>query len=211
MLRIYALATLLLLALAGCRSVPNVPSGPSLADVGNGVLQHAASGMRFPNTIDGFTRDGIHQYDAAGRDVSVGYNRLDPAAPVAVTVYVYPSPTIHSFGSPASVVADARATLARGEFERVKNEIKQAHPGATLQSEAEAVRSSQGTVRNGLTARFSYTDVFAGSLRPVRSLAYVDCYVGGSWTIKYRITYPAEADVAGLVDSFVHDFQWTVR
>src|SRR6187551_3698428 len=93
--------------LAGCPSVPQQPSaGPAMRDIGNGVIEHSASGMRFLPEIEGFRRGATRQYDAAGMNVSVGYDLPSATTPIAATLYVYPSPPIRSFGSTESVIAE---------------------------------------------------------------------------------------------------------
>src|SRR5260370_37322414 len=67
-----------------------------------------------------------------------GYNLLAPGRAVAATVYVYPAPSLISIGSPSDVVASARATLCKTEFERRKGELIGAHPGARQIGEKDA-------------------------------------------------------------------------
>jgi hypothetical protein len=74
-----------------------------------GDYRHPPSGIRFPPATGSFRRDQILQYDPQGRNVSVAYNCTDGRHPIAATVYVYPSPTVTSFGSPPDVVAGRRS------------------------------------------------------------------------------------------------------
>jgi hypothetical protein len=197
--------------LTGCPSVPPVPGGPATREVENGVVEHSASGMQFPLVCAGFTRAGIRQYDEGGLDVSAAYNLMSPRNPITVTAYVFPSPALRSIGSPKSVIDEARATLARGEIQRCKNEIMQAHSGARLASESDLRALATGLAQPGYFGKFAYTEIFAGRAGPVESLLYVFCYVGGVWTIEYRITYPAGVDAGPAVNRFLQEFRSTIR
>src|SRR5690606_22411200 len=53
-----------------------------------GEIIHPDSGFHFPARIGSFARFAGHQYDAQGRDISVGYNGDIPSV---VTVYVFPA------------------------------------------------------------------------------------------------------------------------
>ena len=59
-----------------------------------------------------------------------------------------------SIGSPPEVVAGARAHLTEGEFERRKQEIQHAHPGATLIEQRATVRTESGQSYPGKLAIF---------------------------------------------------------
>jgi hypothetical protein len=206
-----SLSSAIVVLLAGCPSVPPIPGGPATREIANGVVEHSASGMQFPLTCGGFTRAGIRQYDAGGLDVSAAYNLMSPRTPITVTAYVFPSPALRSIGSPKSVVDEARETLARGEFQRCKNEIMQAHSGAQLASESDIPALATGLDQPGYFAKFAYTEIFAGRAGPVESLLYVYCCVGSVWTIEYRITYPAEVDPGAAVNRFLQEFRSTIR
>ena len=195
---------------SGCPSVPRVSAGPALRELGRGLIEHSASGMHFPATGGGFTRVGTRQYDAAGLDVSAGYNSVSPSAPIAVTVYVYPSPPVYSIGSPPAVVADAKRTLARREYQRAMHEILQLRPGARILSEEDVPAPAPAAHPSGFLAHFNYSENFAGQIRPVESLLYVYCHVGDAWTIKYRVTYPAGIDARAAIDRLLQDLPWTV-
>jgi hypothetical protein len=182
-----------------------------MQEIAQGVIEHAASGMQFPLECGDFTRAEFRQYDAAGLDVSVAYNSSSPIPPIAVTAYVYPSPPLRSFGSPKSVVDDAKSTLALGEFERCKGEIAKYHPGARLTSETDFSAPSESRSPKGYLACYTYVENFGGRTGPVESLLYVYCYVGDIWTIKFRITYSAGVDARPLVDRYLKDLRWTIR
>jgi hypothetical protein len=196
--------------LAACSSSAQAPVGPAMQTIANDVVEHSASGMLFPPTCGDFERAGIKQYDVAGRDVSVGYNLVSPSATIAITVYVFPSPPLRSFGSPTAVVDDAKITLSNRVFQGCKNEITRAHVGAQLANEPDIAQTS-ATVRFGHFAHFSYSENFAGHRGPVESLLYIYCFVGGIWNIEYRVTYPSGIDARPTLDRFLRDLKWTIR
>ena len=106
--------------LAGCKPPqPTYLAQPEVIQA-QGAYVHGPSGMTFPTTVGDFQRASITRYDAAGQDMGAGYNLLAPGWAVAATVYVYPAPSLISIGSPSDVVASARATLCKTEFERRK-------------------------------------------------------------------------------------------
>src|SRR5687767_2756821 len=78
---------------------------------------HEPSGFRFPPDVGTFTRVTAFQYDDDGRNISVGYN--DFALKVILTAYVYP----------------ARREVLERHFERVKRDVREAHPEAKLLAE----------------------------------------------------------------------------
>ena len=203
-------SAVLALVLTGCPSLPQATGVAPLRDVGD-VVEHTPSGMLFPSSQGEFTRVSVRQYDAAGLDVSAGYNFLSPSLPVAITVYVYPSPPVRSFGSPADVVSGVKRTLAQGEFQRVKNEIKQAHQDARILAEEEIVTPALEAPRSGYFARFGYFENFASQALPVESTVYLYCYVGGEWTVKFRITHPEGANAQPIIDRFLQNLKWTIK
>jgi hypothetical protein len=99
---------------AGCPSVPTRSSGNYFTTTEQNIIVHTPSGVQFPEKIGDFTREGTHNYDPSGFDVSAAYNLRSPAM-IAVTVYVYPSSKIVSFGSPDDVVRSARETMTNND------------------------------------------------------------------------------------------------
>jgi hypothetical protein len=202
-------AIAIVLLFSGCPSVPQGSSGAAMRDIGGGVIELSASGMRFPAAVSGFTRGEVHKYDPTGRDVGVGYNSTDPSAPIAITVYVYPSPPVPASGPSAS---EAKAAATHEVFERAKAEIFQVHKGVKSITEQEIPSPESSAHQAGYFGRFAYAEKFAGAVRPVESLLYVYCYVGESWTVKYRVTYPATSFGARtMVNRFVQDLTWTIK
>jgi hypothetical protein len=173
-----------------------------------GAYVHPASKITMPESVAGFQRDTILRYDADGLDVSAGYNLRGASHHIAATVYVYPAPSLVSIGSPPEVVAGARAHLTEGEFERRKQEIQHAHPGAMLIEQRDIVRTEHSQSFAGKIAVFEYEDVFAGSRMPLRSHLYVFCYVGGKWAVEYRFTYPKTEDADREIQEFIQSWNW---
>jgi hypothetical protein len=204
------LIALALLSLVSCKS----PQGTYLAQPeamqAEGFYLHPASGMAFPLAVGSFQRVNLTRYDAEGLDVSAGYNLLTAGAGIAATVYVYPSPPLVSIGSPNDVVASARATLCKNEFEARKREIVVAHPGAKLVRESDAPLPQGGPPNPGKMAAFDYEEVFAGQQQPLHSELYVFCYIGGKWTVKYRFTSPKSFDATDAISDFMARLRWTI-
>src|ERR1700682_5181477 len=98
----------------------------------SGTYTQTASGMSFPESVGDFTRVNVIRYRPDGTDESAGYNRVEQAHEISGTVYVFPSPSLTSFASPASVIAQARARLCGNFFASVRGEITSAHPDAEL-------------------------------------------------------------------------------
>src|SRR5678815_628029 len=130
LMAVVAIAATLLLC--GCPSTHTRSLAQPERVAVRGAYVHAASKITMQENVAGFQRDTVSRYDADGLDVSAAYNLVTPSHRIAATVYVYPSPASTSIGSPPEVVAGARAHLTEGEFERRKQEVQHAHPGATL-------------------------------------------------------------------------------
>lgn len=135
--------------------------------------------------------------------MSAGYNYVGPHGAIAATTYVYPSPKLVSIGSPQRVVDTARVKLSKDEFARCKREIQQAHPRAVLASEG-SFTTADG--RAGFMAEFEYVQPFAFAVQPVKSRLYLVTYINGRWSVKHRITFPADKPVQPMVDRSVRDF-----
>jgi len=65
--------------------------------------------MTYPMSVNEFRRAEIIRYKEDGTDESAGYNYLRPMNEIAATVYVFPSPSVTSIGSPQYVVAETRS------------------------------------------------------------------------------------------------------
>ncbi len=163
--------------------------------------------MVFPSTVGRLQRAAPHIYDTAGQDVSVGYNLANGDTKIAGTVYVYPAPPLTSFDSPDSVVADARARLARAEFARREKEVTHAHPGAILLQERPVTLLQDFTAIDGWQATFAFSGNFAGQHRTLRSELFVFCFVAGKWALEYRFTYPQQRAPRADIDGFMRELR----
>jgi hypothetical protein len=191
------------LLLGGCHSQqPTYLAQPQPIQA-EGSYTHAASGMVFPPEVGDFQRVSVTRYDTAELDVGVGYNLITWTSGVAATVYAYPAPSLVSIGSPANVVASARATLCNGEFERRKREVVHRHPGAHLIQEKDATLPQVGSASPGKMAAFDYDDHFGGRSQPLHSELYVFCYIGRKWALEYRFTHPKDFDAGEAISSFM--------
>jgi hypothetical protein len=154
----------------------------------DGMMVHVASGFSFPNKIGDFQRVMARQYDAAGRDVSVGYDLNQPQ--IAATIFVYLS----------------NGRLLETEFVVRENEIVAQHQGTKLVDRGTALITPKKT--QALVANYEYTDNFAGRLQLLRSRLIVA--QRGDWDIEYRFTYPASegAKGASLVDFLQNVYLW---
>lgn len=144
--------------------------------------------------------------DAAGTDVTAGYNFRSPSSTIIATIYVYPAPSHVSIGSPADVIQSARANLCANEFERRKSEIKAAHPDAHLLNEDNAVRPHPGPPVLGKTAEYEFS---APNGQPLRSGLFVYCYVGDRWAFEYRFTSQRLPDASERISAFMKALHWT--
>jgi hypothetical protein len=174
-----------------------------------GVYVHVSE-MAFPPTVGPFRRARIHQYDEAGRDVSVGYEYRTAGGRIAAMVYVYPVPGLASTNSSAPVPAAVRAGLMKREFEARKREILSVTPDARLVAEGDAVLRQGGASYTGRKAEFMLERVFSGKRRRLASELYIFCYVGGKWIVKYRFSYPAELDAADFIATLMRDLRVTI-
>ncbi len=158
------LSVLAFLCLASCRR-PAPRGAKELVAVGTYV--HQPSGRRFPEQVGRFRRERILQYDADGRDVSIGYNLEELTRLIAATVYVYP--------------------LANRPFEMEIQDVQEAHDSSLL------VFTRDVTLERGeyklacRLARITYEEVFAFSYGPVNS--YLLVCDDAPWRLKWRVTH----------------------
>jgi hypothetical protein len=174
------------------------PAGAQEVQVAPGqTYVHAASGMQFPAQVGDFVRGRIHRYGPD--DESAGYHLGRASREITITVYVYPSPALSLAPDtdPVGVLA-AQALMCSAQFDTAQQEIDAAYDDETLIGEGSSEMPYAGAVTLGHTASYNLTaPTFWGRRNvPVRSDAYLYCYVGGRWSVKYRISYPASADVS---------------
>lgn len=205
----HILILLLALPLFACRTATTHLPHPQAIQA-SGIFVQNPSGMKFPDGVDGFHRVSITRYDRDGLDVSVGYDLSDPRTPVVATVYVYPSASLFSLGSPADVVADAREHLCQSEFARNKAQIVRRHPDALLVKNGKYDLSRKSVSVSGETAEYEFDALFGETRLRVSSELYLFCYVSGKWTIEYRFTSPRDAPSSDRITTFMKDLPSTI-
>lgn len=154
----------------------------------NGPLVHRYSGFSFPAQLGRFHRVMPLQYDASGRDVSVGYNLGLP--PIVITIYVYP---VGQLG-------------LEQELARLQQEINGMHSNARLVTRG-TTTVSPSKVR-ALSAEYTYTEKFAGAIQPLQSTLLVARR--GQTFVEYRISHTAESSpvAAKLARQLTREFAW---
>jgi hypothetical protein len=201
-----ALATLTLLGEASAQQ----PTGRLQVE---GAYTQAASGMTFPTLVGDFQRVSVVRYAEDGSDESAGYNRTGENGLITATVYIYPSPSILSVGSPRAVIEDARNTMCARQVEAVRSELSSAH--RRLQEieagAASLIQGEQTYAGQQISFRVTSPSGFGPEHPPLRTTASLFCYVGGRWTVKYRITYRADSsDAAEQTAMFMRDLAITI-
>jgi hypothetical protein len=178
----------------------------------DGPYTQAKTGMTYPVSVGDFQRVTITRYKEDGSDESAGYNRYTPGTEISATAYVFPSPSLVSFGSPQSVIDSPRAHLCDSQFLAIQNEIKGAHPDAALVSQGNTTLTQGAATYSGHEAFYTLTNAnfFGRHQVPSRSDVYVFCYAGGKWTVEYRIDYPVVHDASGAITDFMRDLTWTI-
>ena len=199
-----ALATAALVGPAAAQDIQFAPGAPYV---------HAASGMVFPVQVGDFLRGRGYRYAADGSDESVAYHLGRIGGEITATVYVSPSPALQ-MGPDADPLAlsAAQGLLCSSQFNTMRQEIDAAYHDEMLLSEGEADMYYARAVSRGFTASYTFT---AGSFWgrrnvSVRSDAYLFCYVGGRWSVKYRFMYPAETDASADIAAFTRALRWTI-
>lgn len=194
-------------------AVPQIATGQGFTVLRpEGSYTQAATGMIFPEMVDQFRRVNVIRYKPDGTDESAGYSDATPLHEINMTVYVFPSPSIHSIGSPQSIIDDTRRQLCQGQYESVQREVMGAHSDAVPVEKKDASRTQDGVTYTGHFASFDLTNArfFGRADVASRSEAYLYCYAGGKWSIEYRVDYPRDFDASGLISGFINDLKWTI-
>lgn len=175
------------LLLAACASNPPPAPQPFIAGPAPGELIHEDSGIHFPARIGSFARFTGHQYDAHGRDISVGYNGDIPSV---VTVYVFPA---EGQDLEDALVAQSADVLT-------------AYPDARV-TDRRTIEVTPGEIPAEAVS-FAFSAMFHGRQQPVHSELVLARH--GDRFIKYRITYPVELADLAASDSgkFLQRFAW---
>ena len=199
---------------AGTAARANYYDSPRELDV-MGSYTQAASGMVFPESVAGFTRNGIVRYNSEGTDESADY-LLDVAGKeIGISVYVYPVPA--DLGTelakvlPQSDLIGALTMLEEQLFADEEQGIVEVHSGADLLDESDTLFSQRGVNYPGNVATFRYSEEFFGRVVKVRSQLYLYPMVARQWIVKYRVTYPDGVDGESQVNAFMQALPWTIR
>jgi hypothetical protein len=197
------------LLLVGCpaTTAPRYLTSPQTVST-QGAYVHAASGMVLPERVGPFARQSVLRYDVDGRDISGGYLFGVGSERIVATVYVYPGPTLTSIGSPADVVASAKAKLTESEFRRRQDEILRFNPTAKLIEEHDVSRSEAGRIYVGKAATYELIGPFGNDKIPLTSRLYVYCFVDPEWAIEYRFSYPRQMNADAAIQQFIDDWSW---
>ena len=192
---IFAIAALVCLAGCPVTQVNRLPQSSPLRQAAPisaiGDFRHIPSGFVFPTEVAAFQRVVLLQYDSAGLDISAGYNDALPNCPVALTIYVYPTPRMTFVGADPELVGSMEAQWLDGAYSDAKRQIVKAHTGASLESE-------DATAKDGLPRKKAVY-----SIDNTKSELMVSV-VHHSWFLKYRVTYPAPCSeqARSAIDSF---------
>jgi hypothetical protein len=182
-------------------------AGAAVAQVSDvavsGTYVHEQSGVTFPTEVGDFRRVSVRRYAADGSNEGVGYNHTRQH--IAATVYVYPSPPLADAAS-----AEERAQACAAQLQTVQQEITTVHPSAAVVSVGESVLTQSGVEQRGVGASYRVTapSRFGPNHPPLRSDTHLFCYVGGRWSIKYRLTYEDDAAFRESAAAFLRDFTW---
>ena len=168
-----------------------------------GTVTHRPAGAHFPERIGEFQRQSVRQYDPAGEDISASYWLVRGDDRLLVTVYVYPSERVRMPGS--------REARCRSEFDGVGAAVVQ-HNATARELAAAAAPAVEGVApRLAHRSAYAMEAQFDGRLQPVRSEAYLYCFVGGRWQVKYRATSTAGFDTSAEIERLIRTGPWPGR
>jgi hypothetical protein len=171
----------------------------------------AASGMTFPPSVAGFGRSHrAVRYTADGANEGVSYRLTTDDGFVQATVYIYPSPSVTAGG--AEIDAARRAQCAE-EFANVGRELVSVHPNSEMLENGPTALMQNGVSFSGEKLAFTVRapSAFGETHAPLQSEAYLFCYVGGRWNVKYRFTYALALESDDAIAAFMRDLTWTIH
>jgi hypothetical protein len=174
------------------------PAGPAVrkADPGppppakpkrevDGETFHKGVLVAFPKTAAGFLRGKATNFDPAGEDIGVGYNRNGFQHEIVVTVFLYPRkhPTLES------------------EIDAIIEEVRAHHPHFSNVTKS-AVSAKVGDRKlDGQAAAFQFTDDFFGQPETLGGKAWL--FEQGRYWLMVRFT--ARANQQAETDRAVQD------
>ena len=198
--------------LPGCiyTSRPNAALEDPIRLQAKDAFVHGPSGVSFPERIGPFARSDLTQYDADGRNVSVGYDIRGGMFSMSATVYVYPGESVGSFLADGDQVAEWTERVKRRELESNKAAIREGHAKDGMEEVFEDVVTveSRGGRHRGTKTSWDFTNALGTpGLRGTTHL-YLFMGVGGEWIVKFRITHPRGIDVTKPTDTLFRGLAW---
>jgi hypothetical protein len=203
------------MALAWCLSA--IPAAYAQSEVpmpADANYVHAPSGMTFPAMIGPFQRANAGRlYTPSGDNVGVSYSFTSSSGGyVQATIFVYPAANIASGAVVAGDIATTRAQQCAAEHGSVAREVASVHPHAVMVENGAAQITQGGVAYAGHTLAFTIDSPsrFGTDHPTLRSEAYLFCYAGGRWNVKYRFTYVDQLQEESGVEQFMRDLIWTI-
>lgn len=183
---------------AGCATAP--ATSPELSSVNrkSETIVHKGSKFVFPVAIGAFQRSGdLHLYDDTGDNFSASYNIDAPDFRAACTVYVYPATARES-------PAETDESVLKRHYDEVKASIMSMYR-ARLFWDATCELPRRSATAKGRKAIFEL-ETPEGDV----ALSHLYIFVHKGRFVKYRFTYPSEANdiVRPEVEKFLEMFQW---
>jgi hypothetical protein len=182
--RLITFLCLLVAAPLAAQTQIDAPEGPWL---------HAPTGTRFPQTMMGFQRDAITQFDDAGSNIGVSYSAEIGKELLMADVFIYPQ---YPGVSCAQVFGSVKAAIR--------------YPGIKLLSEGMALPPGGYGEPTAHHARYFFP---AGAMRegfpPLVSDAYLFCSADGKWLVKYRASWTGAAETFPDLAPFLKAFGWS--
>jgi len=183
---------------AGCAAATATSPDFSSVNKKSETIVHKGSKFVFPVSIGAFQRSGdLHLYDDTGDNFSASYNIDAPDFRAACTVYVYPAP---SKDSPEKT----DESLLKDHYGEVKAAIISIYK-ARLFWDATYELPRRSATAKGKKAIFEMETPEGDT-----TLSHLYIFVHKGRFVKYRFTYPSEANdiVRPEVEKFLELFQW---
>lgn len=166
----------------------------------SGAYRHGGTGLTFPETAAGFTRDSVMRFGKGDGDIGATYAVTGTAGIMRAAVYIYPWDNGNSVNKPGSsdeikacretFLAAAQAT-ALGFGQRGFHNPKMRDLGR--------VQAAFNNEAGGYAAEF---DLHRSS-GDGQSLLYLQCGVERKWLVKYRFLYARGVDGPAQAAAFM--------
>lgn len=166
----------------------------------SGAYRHGGTGLTFPETAAGFTRDSVMRFGKGDQDMGATYALTTPTGLMRAAVYIYPWEAGNGVNKPGSsdeikacretFLSAAQAT-ALGFGQRGFHNPKMRDLGR--------IRPAFGNEAGGYGAQFD----LRRSSGDGQSLLYLQCGVEQKWLVKYRFLYPEGLDGPAQASAFM--------